>query len=115
MDFEFPFYRASVDEGIGLALDGNFEYFCDNCKREIDFNRFHGQNKDNYDLCAECFVKLKKTMPEVIFSMTQGAEVNAENLEADRLANKIINDYGDLNESLEDFNYFLKISNMKNY
>ena len=61
MDFEFPFYRASVDEGVGLASEGNFEYDCDNCKREINFNRFHGQNKNNYDLCSECFVKLKKT------------------------------------------------------
>ena len=26
MDFEFPFYRASVDEGLGLASEGNYEY-----------------------------------------------------------------------------------------
>ena len=116
MDFEFPFYRASVDEGLGLASEGNYEYTCDNCKFEISVNRFHAKNKDNYDLCPECFVKLKKTMPEVKFFMTQGSESNAENLEADRSAKKIINDYcNNLNDSLIHFNNFLRVSNLNDY
>ena len=89
----FPFFRASVDEGIGLACEGNFEYHCNHCNKDIESNRLHALNKNDYDLCEECFVKLKKNIPEISFSKTQGLETNAEYLESDKLAKNIISDY----------------------
>jgi hypothetical protein len=112
----FPFFRASVDEGIGLACEGNFEYHCNHCNKDIESNRLHALNKNDYDLCEECFVKLKKNIPEISFSKTQGLETNAEYLESDKLAKNIISDYlNNTKYAHKDFNYFLEICNLQFY
>jgi len=112
----FPFFRASVDEVIGLKCEGNFEYYCNNCNKDIESNRFHALNKNDYDLCSNCFIKLKKNMPDISFSMTQGIESDAEYLESDRLAKKIINDYlNNIKYAHKDFNSFLEKCNLTFY
>ena len=114
---KFPKYRANVEEGYGTIEDGVFEYFCNNCMNTITKNRYRITNKEDYDLCDECFYEyIYSDNFDNKFTYTIRNELDAENREINNLVNIIFRDYNNSSEGIKiDFSHFLISKLMKKY
>ncbi len=114
---EFPRFRASVEEGLGLITDGIFEYYCNECKvLPIKSYRHHALNKEDFDICEICLINNIDKYSEYKFKTTLGDEHLAECQEINYIVNMIFKNYNnDANIILMDFNDFLNLCNLKKY
>ena len=115
---EFPRFRASVEEGVGLITDGIFEYYCNECKvQPIKSYRHHAINKEDFDICEICLINNTDKYAEYKFKTTLGDEHLAESQEINYIVNMIFKNYNNNpNIILMDFNGFLNLYyNLKQY
>ena len=113
----FPKYRANVEEGYGTIYDGVYEYYCNNCKNIIVNDRYRITNKEDFDLCSNCFFYFMDDIEfDGKFTYTIRNERDAELREIDRLINIIFRDYNNDEEGIMiDFNDFLSAKLLKGY
>ena len=98
--------RASNYDGINLLSEGLYEYNCDNCKKNIQKNRFHCMTCGNYDLCMDCFRDFRfKHSHNHLFKKSNGNEYRLELDDIMLLIEKIIDIYKLREKYGSQFNY----------